>query len=81
MKIKRPAEYAVLDLGFARLPERGHCGGAGDGAASARSAAPAGRSVAARPVIRALSWTLFGAGLGVMFCLGFLTGVAMGWVR
>lgn len=32
-----------------------------------------------RTVIHYLSWTLFGAGLGVAFCLGILVGAVLQW--
>lgn len=28
-----------------------------------------------------LGWTLFGAGLGLMFCLGILVGAVLQWAR
>ncbi len=31
--------------------------------------------------VRELSWVLFGAGLGLMFCLGVLFGAALQWAR
>lgn len=80
MKIRRP-DHVVLDLGFARLPERGHCGGGGDRAAESGPRSALAPRLVSRRVVCELRWTLFGLGMGLMFVLGFLVREVLGWAR
>lgn len=70
------------DMGRAFLRGRrnapwGNPGDPGDGAATARGETPPRRAVAWRRVASELGWTLYGFGMGLMFCLGFAVGVAL----